>query len=65
MAAALVELQLLATKQSILLTLKQSSYDSNARNALKPFNDDELAQLYRRAIDLDGNLVLLALESQD
>ena len=61
-ASALVELSLLATKQSMLHTLRLSANDSEVRNALKPFTPSDLAVLYERAIDLDGNLLLLALE---
>ena len=32
---------------------------------MKPFSAGDLAVLYERAIDLDGNLLLLALESCD
>jgi hypothetical protein len=65
LTCALVELSLLATKQSMIRALQTSSHDSNVRNSLRPFTPGDLSDLYGRAIDLDGNLLLLAWESCD
>ena len=62
-AVALVELNMLPTKQLIFNALQDNSEES--KESLAPFSDHDLAVLYEQSFDFDGNLLSLALASGD